>query len=139
MGLLHQENSEVWKGESDRSTEMGMDQGESEGRRLEAAPAQVGGKTGLNLGRLERRGRQLGKTQHPKQQESTHSHLLRTKGTAEKLRRVDRSGREALGVCVKAKNYPYSQWGGHKHRDQRRGGNLFPSSLLEFLAGLTSN
>ena len=57
MGLLHQESSEVWKGESDRSTEMGMDQGESEGRRLEAAPAQVGGKTGLNLGRLERRGR----------------------------------------------------------------------------------
>lgn len=78
----------------------------------------------------------MGKTQRHKQQESTHSNLLRAKGTAEKLRRVDRSGREALGVCVKARNYPYSQWGGHKHQDQRRGGNLFPSSLLQLLAGL---
>lgn len=36
---------------------MGMDQGGSEGRRLEAAPAQVGAKRGLNLGRVGRRGR----------------------------------------------------------------------------------
>ena len=38
--------------------------------------------------RLERRRKQLGKTQHPKEQESTHSHLLRATGTAEKLRTI---------------------------------------------------
>lgn len=50
-----------WEEESSKSIEMGMDQWEGESRRSEAVPAQVGGKQGLNLQRMEKRGHREGR------------------------------------------------------------------------------